>query len=66
MKNALGCVKMKWLAQEEISKETRPLTRAECWLDFEQAAEIRDRIKGLQESPTLFAVPAGRTRRDDG
>ena len=28
-------------------------------LEFERAAEIRDRIKALKDAPTLFSVPAG-------
>ena len=34
-------------------------------LDFERAAQLRDRIKALKDSPTLFSVPAGGEAKRD-
>ena len=44
---------------ESIADLEKEMFAAAEALDFEKAAVIRDRIKKLKESPTLFAVPAG-------
>jgi excinuclease ABC subunit B len=49
---------------ESITDLEKEMFAAAEALDFEKAAVIRDRIKKLKESPTLFAVPAGRQDGD--
>jgi excinuclease ABC subunit B len=43
---------------ESIADLEKEMFAAAEALDFERAASIRDRIKALKESPTLFSVPA--------
>ncbi|HVP11829.1 MAG TPA: excinuclease ABC subunit UvrB [Phycisphaerae bacterium] len=50
---------------ESIADLEKEMFAAAEALDFEKAAVIRDRIKALKESPTLFAVPAGREKSDE-
>ncbi|MCK6457921.1 MAG: excinuclease ABC subunit UvrB [Phycisphaerae bacterium] len=44
---------------ESIADLEREMLEAAEALEFEHAAEIRDRIRKLKENPTLFAAPAG-------
>jgi excinuclease ABC subunit B len=43
---------------ESIADLEKEMFAAADELDFEKAARIRDRIKALKDSPTLFSVPA--------
>ena len=49
------------LTESIADLEKKMLSAAEA-LEFERAAELRDRIQALKDSPTLFSVPAGQTK----
>ena len=51
------------LTESIADLEKEMFTAAEA-LDFERAAELRDRIKALKDSPTLSSVPAGQTKAE--
>jgi len=51
------------LTESIVDLEKEMFAAAEA-LDFERAAELRDRIKTLKDSPTLFSVPAGQTESE--
>ncbi len=51
---------------EAIADLEKEMLEAAEALDFERAAELRDRIRRLKDQPTLFTVPAGAPNEKNG
>ncbi|MBN2561579.1 MAG: excinuclease ABC subunit UvrB [Phycisphaerae bacterium] len=65
-RNAIRASEESYDLTESIADLEKEMFAAAEILDFEKAAKLRDRIKALKESPTLFSVPAGaETNRAD-